>query len=67
MEETIYTLGLHETLIITDELRFISSAMRVPGGWIYESAAIDSRSSVFVPYCEEFENVDYSNEEERAG
>lgn len=45
--EKIYTLPLHHGCSVNDWM----SVTRVPGGWIYESAA---DTAVFVPYSEEF-------------
>ncbi len=53
--KTIYDLELHEEIEINDRL----NVFRVNGGWIYKSYSIVNggitfRSSVFVPYSDEF-------------
>jgi len=34
-EKTIYTLTLHETLVISETQQYMTYVRRVPGGWIY--------------------------------
>lgn len=57
MEKSIYTIGLHEKIVVSDGNLFVE-ALRVPGGWIYSS--IDKSSNIgcstFVPFDNGFWN-----------
>jgi hypothetical protein len=55
--ERIYRMSLHDKIALGQ----IRTIIRVPGGWLYETAAIDSRGGVgvsvaFVPFDNEFQN-----------
>ena len=54
METSIYDLPLHATCTVEDACLF-TTAIRVPGGWIYRSYDKSSSilSSVFVPFDNE--------------
>lgn len=53
--DRLYEMKLHEVIKIDDKI----SAMRVPGGWVYNRFGWDDesvlRTSVFVPFDNEFQ------------
>lgn len=53
MTNEIYLLGLNE--VHTLENHYV---MRVPGGWIYTDRRGESAVGTFVPYHDEFNEVD---------
>ena len=57
-EKTLYQLELNDVLVIeTDDVELWTSAMRVPGGWIYRSYDRSSGfgSTCFVAFHNEFQ------------
>jgi len=54
--KSIYELKLHEETIVMDQGALVVTALRVPGGWIYNSYDKNHQimGSVFVPYHEGF-------------
>jgi len=53
----IYDMKLHDYV----EINYVLSAIRVPGGWIYNQFGYDGgkqviRTSIFVPFNNEFQN-----------
>lgn len=53
--DELYRMKLHEDTIAVDS-NLITTVIRVPGGWIYNSYDKGNQilSSCFVPYCNEF-------------
>lgn len=56
-EKTIYTLTLHETLVISEKQQYMTYVRRVPGGWIYVIRNYNNcnTTSTFVPFNNEFQ------------
>lgn len=64
MNETeIYSMGLHEKIVIEEKIDYTEMVRRVPGGWNYSYFFGDGAyksvcsHSVFVPYNDEFKPV----------
>lgn len=55
----IYSIKLHETIIVSDRGDLFITAIRVPGGWIYNSfdKSHNIMGSAFIPYCNEFQET----------
>lgn len=64
-EKTIYTLEMHETLLILgtveglDKVEKKIEVTRVPGGWVYafEFPGFRQTPTVFVPWANEVERI----------
>lgn len=57
MENNIYKLGLHETLMfktLKESYQFLVT--RVPGGWIYENMTTKA-VAIFVPFNNEHQTL----------
>ena len=50
MEKNVYDLNLHECMAIHKSGNDTITALRVPGGWIYEFSSVGSNELVFVPF-----------------
>lgn len=58
-EETIYNIGLHKSVYLTDQPHTTTVVKRVPGGWLYQFWIIKNSeysAPVFVPYSNEFKH-----------
>ena len=56
----LYKMKLHESTFDTNlEIKMAGQVVivRVPGGWVYESAGYRSKACVFVPYNNEFQST----------
>jgi hypothetical protein len=51
--KSIYDLKLHEVLCVKTDDDYVTHIVRVPGGWLYLYGF--SKSSVFVPFNNEFQ------------
>lgn len=62
----IYSLRLHEEIIINPDNGFVTRVMRVPGGWVYNQSykGDNSSTSVFVPFYLD-RNLHENEEEEK--